>query len=302
MEVAFVNGQYESLPGKIAKDCILRQSRAASGIRSGFTLHSTPAHYCAFAVFPRISPGLLAMLTSSRFALLAVLCLNHAAMAAAPPVPAFSAMQAGNAIPHWQTLKPAPKAPDTAYRLVNDDGQVVREAVANQSMSGLTFPVKVKLSEYPLLRWRWKVSGVVKTADMNKKSGDDYAARVYVMFDYPLEKLSFGTRVKLQLATKLYGQAIPTAALNYIWDNRHPVGTVQANTYTDRARMMVLQSGAAKAGQWVTETRNLADDFRTAFGEEPPDVVAIALASDTDNTGETVTAWYGDFTFLPPPK
>jgi hypothetical protein len=211
-------------------------------------------------------------------------------------------MQPGSAIAGWQALKPAPKAADTLYSLVNDDGLVVLKATANHSMSGLTFPLRVKLSEFPLLRWRWKVSGAVNTADMSKKSGDDYAARVYVMFDYPVAKLSFSTRVKLQLATSLYGQSIPTAALNYVWDNRHAIGTVQANTYTDRARMMVLQSGAVRAGQWVTETRNLADDFRAAFGEEPPDVVAIALASDTDNTGETVTAWYGDVAFLPATK
>ena len=237
-----------------------------------------------------------------RLALIAALMFNHLAMAAAPPVPAFSAMQLGSAIAGWQALKPAPKAADTLYSLVNDDGLVVLKATANHSMSGLTFPLRVKLSEFPLLRWRWKVSGVVNTADMSKKSGDDYAARVYVMFDYPVAKLSFSTRVKLQLATSLYGQSIPTAALNYVWDNRHAIGTVQANTYTDRARMLVLQSGAVRAGQWVTETRNLADDFRAAFGEEPPDVVAIALASDTDNTGETVTAWYGDVAFLPATK
>ncbi len=211
-------------------------------------------------------------------------------------------MQAGSPISGWQPLKRAPKAADTVYHLILDDGQVVLEAMAAHSMSGLSWPVRVKLGEYPLLRWRWKVSDVVKKADMSKKSGDDYAARIYVMFDYPLKKLPLGTRTKLQLASKLYGRAIPTAALNYVWDNRHPVGTVQANKYTDRARMIVLQSGTAKAGQWVTETRNLADDFRAAFGEEPPDVVAIALASDTDNTGETVTAWYGDMTFLPASK
>jgi hypothetical protein len=137
---------------------------------------------------------------------------------------------------------------------------------------------------------------------MTAKAGDDYAARIYVMFDYPLEKLPFGTRTKLRLAESIYGQKIPTAALNYVWDNRQPIGTIQPNTYTDRARMVVLQSGGARAGQWVTETRDLAADFRAAFGEEAPDAVAIALATDTDNTGESATAWYGDIEFLPRTK
>ncbi|OGB26596.1 MAG: hypothetical protein A3I66_17285 [Burkholderiales bacterium RIFCSPLOWO2_02_FULL_57_36] len=221
------------------------------------------------------------------------------AVAAAPEVPAFSRMTPGGAVAGWQTLKPAPNANDTRYRLVPDAGTVVLKAEAESAMSGLIHPVRVDIRRYPLLRWRWKVAAPLQTADMTQKSGDDYAARIYVMFDYPAEKLPFGTRAKLRLAEALYGQRIPTAALNYIWDNRQPVGTIQSNTYTDRARMIVVRSGAAQAGRWITETRDLAADFRAAFGEDPPDIVAVALATDTDNTGESATAWYGDIEFLP---
>lgn len=230
-----------------------------------------------------------------------LLLLAHDVRAAAPEVPAFSQMPAAGKITGWQALKPAPKAADTKYSLVVDDGAVVLKAEAIKSMSGLSFPIRVDLRRTPLLRWRWKISAPVLAADMTKKSGDDYAARIYVMFDYPVEKLSFATRMKLKMAASVYGQNMATATLNYIWDNQHAIGTVQANAYTDRVRMIVVQSGAGKAGQWQTETRDLAADFRLAFGEDAPDVVALALASDTDNTGETVTAWYGDLKFLPAP-
>ncbi|MBI3229759.1 MAG: DUF3047 domain-containing protein, partial [Burkholderiales bacterium] len=129
--------------------------------------------------------------------------------------------------------------------------------------------------------------------------GDDYAARVYVLFDYPLEKLSLFTRMKLKAVELAFGTKIPTAALNYVWDNQHTVGTLRPNVYTDRARMIVVESGATKAGTWQIETRDLAADFRAAFNEEPPAIVGVALATDTDNTGETTTAWYGDVEFLP---
>jgi hypothetical protein len=228
-----------------------------------------------------------------------LLLLASRANAAVPPVPAFSHMQAGGTISGWQPLRPAPNAADTRYSLVTDGAGVVLKADAVHSMSGLIYPVRVRLAQFPLLRWRWKIAAPVKSADMTKKSGDDYAARIYVMFDYPYDKLSFGTRMKLQLATAIYGQKLPTAALNYVWDNRAPAGTLQANVYTDRARMMVLQSGVEKSGTWVEETRDLAADFRLAFGEHAPDVVAIAVATDTDNTGESATAWYGDIRFLP---
>lgn len=221
---------------------------------------------------------------------------------AAPEVAAFSQMTAGTAIRGWRALKPAPGANDTRYRLTIDSGTTVVKAEADNAMSGLIHPVRVDLRRYPLLRWRWKIEEPLEKADMTRKSGDDYAARVYVIFDYPREKLSFGTRAGLKLAEMLHGQQIPAAALNYVWDNRHPVGTIQPNAYTDRARMIVLHAGARRAGQWITETRDLAADFRAAFGEEAPDVIAIALATDTDNTGETATAWFGDFEFLPPAK
>lgn len=232
---------------------------------------------------------------------LAVL-LAESAAAAAPKVSAFSQMRPGGPISGWQPLKPAPQANDTRYSVTVDSGRPVLKAEAEHAMSGLIHPVRVDLRQYPLLRWRWKIDAPLKSADMTQKAGDDYAARIYVMFDYPAEKLPFGTRAKLKLAEALYGQKIPTAALNYVWDNRQPVGTIQPNTYTDRARMIVLESGAAQAGQWVTETRDLAADFRAAFGEDAPDVVAIALATDTDNTGENAIAWYGDMEFLPDAK
>jgi hypothetical protein len=233
------------------------------------------------------------------FLMLFSFVLTHNSTATATEVPVFSQMRVDGPITGWNTLKPAPKAADTHYSLVAENGGVVLKAEANKSMSGLTHAIRVDLRSTPLLRWRWKVSSPVKSADMTKKSGDDYAARIYVMFDYPIDKLNLATRLKLAIGAKLYGQNIPTAALNYVWDNQHPINTVQANAYTDRARMIVLQSGVSKAGSWQTETRDLAADFRLAFGEDAPDVVAVALATDTDNTGESVTTWYGDIEFLP---
>ncbi|MES2756626.1 MAG: DUF3047 domain-containing protein [Pseudomonadota bacterium] len=227
-----------------------------------------------------------------------ILALGPWVARAAPAVPAFSTMAQGTAIEGWKVLKPSQKAPDTRYSLAPDEGQTVLRADADKSMSGLIHTVRVDIRRYSLLRWRWKVAAPVAGADMTQKSGDDYAARIYVMFDYPASRLPLSTRMKMKVAESLYGQRIPAAALNYVWDNRQPVGTIQPNTYTDRARMVVVRSGAAQANQWLTETRDLRADFRAAFGEEAPDVVALAIATDTDNTGGRALAWYGDIEFL----
>ena len=234
--------------------------------------------------------------------LLCGLCAGATTLAdATTVVPRFSQMSANGPIAGWRALRPSPRAADTAYTLVNVDGQVVLQADARASMSGLLHALRIEAGVPATLHWRWRVAAPVVAADLLRKDGDDYAARLYVLFDYPRSKLSFATRARMRLAEALHGEPLPTAALNYVWDNRQPVGTIRPNAYTDRARMIVVQSGAARAGQWVEETRDLRADFRAAFGEEAPAIVGIALATDTDNTGEIARAWYGDIALLPRP-
>jgi len=103
--------------------------------------------------------------------------------------------------------------------------------------------------------------------------------------------------MKIFIARSLYGATVPTAALCYVWDNRHAPGTTRWNPYTDRVRTVVLRSGAP--GAWASESRDLEADFREAFGAgwkaAVPAVTGIAAGNDTDQTGERVTAWFGDF-------
>jgi len=97
-----------------------------------------------------------------------------------------------------------------------------------------------------------------------------------------------------------YGKYPPRAALNYVWDNRLPPGTTLDNAYTDRAKMVVVRSGAAEVGRWVAETRNVVDDYRRLFGGEPPPLAGVAVMTDTDDTGERAVAWYDALAFLAP--
>lgn len=212
---------------------------------------------------------------------------------------AFSAASAVDGLPAgWRPFTPSAKLKPIRHTLVCDGNTMVVRADADASMSGLIHPVRIDPAETPLIQWRWRIERPLKTADMTTKAGDDYAARLYVLFDFDVAKLSFLDRARLNLARSLHGTDVPAAALNYVWDNRQPVGTIQANAYTDRARMIVVESGADKAGKWVTVTRDLAADFRAAFGEDAPPVTGVVIATDTDNTGERVTAWYGDIRFL----
>ncbi len=211
---------------------------------------------------------------------------------------AFSAAKPGTALPeNWQPLGVTSAKNLTRYILVDDAGVTVLRAESNAAASGVTRRMKIDPVQYPLLKWRWKASNIVKAGDVRTREGDDYPARIYVMFDYPLEKLPFSERMKIQLARTLHDPNLPAATICYVWDAKAPVGTIVPSSYTDRVRMIVVESGAARVNQWLAFERNVAADFRAAFGEDAPPITAIAVATDTDNTGESVTAFYGDISF-----
>lgn len=221
------------------------------------------------------------------------------ALAVGSAFPPFSAMAPGSALPPgWRELR-VPRAPPAEIALVEDAGATVLRVRSRAAAGAAAFKARVPLQERPVLAWRWKVERVVKGADMNRREGDDFAARVYVFFDIPEEELPFGARVKSSLARLLHGEDLPTAALCYVWDNRHAPGTTTWNPYTDRVRTVVVEGGEARAGQWVGVRRDLEADFRAAFGEQwrkpVPPLTGIAAGNDTDQTGEAATAWFADF-------
>jgi hypothetical protein len=213
------------------------------------------------------------------------------------PAP-FSAALPGTALPApWIfTAVPGIKR-QTRYTLERDEGVVVLRAEAQASMASLTHALDFDPRRFPLMQWRWKIANLLQRADLASKQGDDFPARVYVLFDYDIGRLPFATRMKMRLARALYGADVPTAALCYVWDGKAAKDTSVWSPYTDRVRVIVAESGPAQIGKWVMVQRDIVEDFRRAFGEDPPRVSGVAIATDTDNTGESVTAWYGDIRF-----
>lgn len=198
----------------------------------------------------------------------------------------------------WRLVRFSDRVAPTRYRLHHWDGVAAVEARANASMALLARPLSVDLERTPVLCWRWRVEAPLHAADLTRKSGDDYAARVYVAFRLPPGELSLALRTKLALARRLFGADTPDAALNYVWDNRHPIGFTAPNAYTAQARMIVAQSGASRAGVWVEERHDVLADARRAFGTERLTPTVLALATDTDNTGESAVAGFADLHFV----
>jgi Protein of unknown function (DUF3047) len=210
----------------------------------------------------------------------------------------FSASRPGPVLTDgWKPLvfKKVPKP--TTYELVADGSAVVVKATSEAAASGLTKEVKIDPSVFPVVHWRWKVENLLTHSDVTRKSGDDYPARLYITFEYDPDKVSLGRKLKYKAGRALFGD-IPIAALNYIWDTKTPVETVVDNAYTEFAKMIVVESGAAKVGIWVEESRNVYQDYKRAFGEDPPVINGVAIMTDTDNTKERAVAYYGDIRFV----
>lgn len=196
--------------------------------------------------------------------------------------------------PPWRQVQLDRKVAATHYQLRVWEGLLAVEAHADNSMTLLARPVRVDLQQTPILCWRWRVDAPVSHADMSRKQGDDYAARVYVGFRWPDAQVGWLMRTQRAWARARYGADMPDVALNYVWDNQHPIGTWQANAYTDQAQMLVVESGTEHVGQWMSARRDLLADFHHAFAGSAPRLTLLALASDTDNTGERAHAGFAE--------
>ena len=164
----------------------------------------------------------------------------------------------------------------TQYTLTQDKEPVVVKAISLASASGLVKKINFNPHIYRYLHWSWKIDHTISAGDETTKAGDDYAARIYVVF-----------------SGRFFWQ---TKAINYIWANRLKKGASIANAYTSSAMMVAVESGPANTGQWLTERRDILSDYKMLFGSDPGEANAIAIMTDTDDTGEKAVAWYGNIT------
>jgi len=190
----------------------------------------------------------------------------------------------------------------TQYVWTEKDGRGAWSATSNRSASmwrqRLSKP-PARLSE---VNFSWWVNDLIADANVAVAEQEDAPARVMFAFDGDVSRLPQRTRVMFELAEALTGEKPPFATLVYVWDATAPVGSVIVNPRTDRIRKIVVDSGPGKLRRWRDHKRNLAADYRLAFGEEPGPLAAIALMTDTDNTASSALSWYGPVTFQDPPQ
>jgi len=214
-------------------------------------------------------------------------------------LPKFSAQTARNGMPHgWNFYRIAPYKKNTVYRLENYQGRTVLSANSKTSASGLAVKLRPRQANNLWLQWEWKALSAIPEADNAERYHDDAPLRILVAFDGNKSKLPLKEKMNFEMANLISGQEMPYATLMYIWSGKSAVDTIINNAHTSRVKMIVVDSGWDNLGTWHKHQRDLAADYKRAYGEAPGEVIGIALLTDTDNTKSETRAIYGDIELI----
>ena len=214
-------------------------------------------------------------------------------------LPKFSAEKPRDGMPEgWHFYRIAPYKKNTVYRLENYQGRTVLAANSKTSASGLAVKLRPRSAQNLWLQWEWKAVGAMPQADNADSQRDDAPLRLLVAFDGNKSTLSLKEKLTFEMANLISGQEMPYATVMYIWSGKNAVNAVLNNAHTSRLKMIVVDSGWDNLGEWRKHERDLAADYKLAYGEMPGNVIGIALLTDTDNTKSEVRALYGDIELL----
>lgn len=183
--------------------------------------------------------------------------------------------------PGWE--KQAWGNPTYDFTVVERDGQraLHLKSVGDSSNIHKDIRGKVRLADTPVLEWTWKVESLPKGADARRSVTDDQAAQVYVVWPR-------------------FPQAVRSYVIGYIWDTTAPAGAVVRSQRTGTVTYVVVRSGAADLGKWLTERRNVREDFKRIHGEEPDDPGGVSIAIDSDDVKGTAESLVGRIQFRKP--
>jgi hypothetical protein len=196
----------------------------------------------------------------------------------------------------WRPLVFPRVEKQTTYEPREFEGSPVLRAQARCSASALLHAVPgLELARTPRLLWRWRVDRDLGARDPRAKSGDDFAARVYVAFRYEPARASRWERLKRGALGLVYGGELPGSALNYVWSAGEPAGSASTSPYAPQSRMISL--GAGPPGAWRDASVDVLADYRRVFDADPPPVEFVAVMSDADDGCAEALAWFADLRF-----
>jgi hypothetical protein len=153
---------------------------------------------------------------------------------------------------------------------------------SNKTSFGFKREVKASIKEYPYLNWSWQARRLPRGGDFRKRETDDQAGQLYVLFP------RFPAKVN-------------TLMVGYLWENEAPKGTSGASTAWSKLKYIVLRDKTDPLGTWYLESRNVYEDFKRLFGEEPPDLGGVAIYINSQHTGSEAEILYGPIYFTREP-
>jgi len=165
-------------------------------------------------------------------------------------------------------------------KVVEDEGRRALYLKSHNDSTTLNREIKgkVRLKDTPILEWEWKSIVLPKGANSCKKALDDQAGQIFVVWP----------RFPEQVRSRIIG---------YVWDTTQPIGTVCRSEKTGMVTYVVVRSGPAELNKWLTEKRNVVEDFKKIYGEAPDDPAALSLSIDSNDTGTTSEAMIGVIRF-----
>jgi hypothetical protein len=170
-------------------------------------------------------------------------------------------------------------SPRYDFEIVSEDSRRVLHMTSNGDSSTINKEVKIDCKDYPILQWRWKVVELPKGADARKKATDDEAAQIYVTFPR-------------------FPSAVRSRIIGYIWDSTAPAGSIFKSQKTGLVTYVVVRSGEADLNKWLTESRNVCQDYKKIYGEDPEEKVeAVSIGIDSDDTRSRAEAYVGELLF-----
>jgi hypothetical protein len=183
--------------------------------------------------------------------------------------------------PPWQKQRWG--SPNYDFTVVEDGGRKVLHLKSAGDSSNISKEIKgkVDLKETPILEWSWKVVTLPRGGDSRKKETDDQAAQIYVTWPR-------------------FPEAVRSQIIGYIWDTTAPVGSIIKSQKTGTVTYVVVRSGPADLGQWLTEQRNVREDFKKIYGEEPDNPAILSFGIDSDDTKSTAESYMGPILFKKP--
>lgn len=148
---------------------------------------------------------------------------------------------------------------------------------------GLKKEISFDIRKYPYFFWRWRATVLPKGGDVRKRETDDQAGQIYVIFPK-------------------FPAMINSRSVGYIWDSQAPVGFSGTSTAYSKMKYVVLQSGSSKLNQWLAESRNVYEDYKNLFKEEPPLVGGVLIYINSQYTKSSAACDYTEIFFSSSPQ